>query len=81
MAGQKATPKQRTIVVSLFHFLLEAHPLCVSQVDPKYQDDWWEGEASIQMTGYTPKGFGKTEQEQFRTALAASLTINKVIQF
>jgi hypothetical protein len=59
-SGQKATPKQRTIVV-----------------DPKYQDDWWEGEASIQMTGYTPKGFGKTEQDQFRTALAASLTINK----
>jgi hypothetical protein len=44
-------------------------------VDPKFQEDWWEGEAEIQIGGYDKKSFGKAEEREFRSALAASLNI------
>jgi hypothetical protein len=47
-------------------------------VDSKYRDDWWEGEAKIQMTGYTKATFGKVQQKEFQTALAKALSINAV---
>ena len=44
-------------------------------VDPKFQEDWWEGEAEIQIGGYNKASFGKREESEFRSALAAALNI------
>ena len=44
-------------------------------VSKTFQEDWWEGEASIQMTGYTKTTFKAAQQLGFRTALANSLQL------
>ena len=44
-------------------------------IDPKYAEDWWEGEANIQIGGYTAKTFGALERKEFVKSLATSLDI------
>jgi hypothetical protein len=46
-------------------------------VDPAQIDDWWEGEAQIQIGGYSSKTFGPLQKKEFGLALATSLDIPK----
>jgi len=44
-------------------------------VDNSFKEDWWEGEAEIQIGGYDSKGFGAQQRVQFKKALAKALDI------
>jgi len=44
-------------------------------VDKGFKEDWWEGEAEIQIGGYDSKSFGTQQRLEFKKALATSLDI------